>query len=42
MRVSSIFSMFKNGETTLLSAYYLDLRGRFRENLKNALDIQKI
>lgn len=31
---------------SILSVYYLDLRGavlgKFRENLKNALDVQKI
>ena len=46
MRVSSIFSMLKNGETPHLSVHYLDLRGvvlgKIREILEKALDVQKI
>lgn len=30
-RVSSIFSTLKNGETPLLSVYYIDLRGAVLE-----------
>ena len=46
MRVSSIFPMLKNGETTLPPRPSSRLAragfGKIRENLKNALDVQNI